>query len=133
GFKHVVVNMSFSIVPCGVLDDFASVTSDPNGAVGDLSGIDEGFGFEDYIAALMAYNSVSSALQAELERAVRSPVSVVDDALLAAIGCPPAGGTGCGDGLDSILFVAAPGHYGPDLPTVPAALPGALTVGAPAV
>jgi len=133
GFKHVVVNMSFSIVPCGVLDDFASVTSDPNGAVGDLSGIDEGFGFEDYVAALMAYNSVPSALQAELERAVRSPVSVVDDALLAAIGCPPAGGTGCGDGLDSIVFVAASGNYGLDFPMFPAALQGVVSVGAQAV
>src|SRR5690606_6581346 len=88
---------------------------------------------EDYLARLLEYNSVSPSLQSDIQKALTNPVSVADDALIRAIVCPPTGGTDCGQGLTSLVFVAASGNYGPGFPLFPAALPGVVSVGAQGV
>lgn len=135
GYQHVVVNMSFSVVPCGVLADFARVAADPSSAPAGVDTVDleDGFTFEDYLARLLEYNSVSASLQSDIQKALTNPVSVADDALIRAIVCPPTGGTDCGQGLTSLVFVAASGNYGLGFPLFPAALQGVVSVGAQGV
>ncbi len=114
GFAQVVVNMSFAVVPCGVLEDFERT---------------EQVTFDEYVDALMAHNGVTGATADELAHAVHLPVELASDPLFAGLACPPTGGPTCGAGLDSVTFVAASGNYGQDFPLFPAALAGVVSVG----
>ncbi|HZW99784.1 MAG TPA: S8/S53 family peptidase [Trueperaceae bacterium] len=115
GYKRAVVNMSFSIVPCDVLTDFAST---------------EPATFEDYVEALLGHNGVSGQTAEMLGHAVQSPVTELDDPLLDFIACPRVfDGRPCGAYFQSIVNVAASGNYGLDFPLFPAAAGGVISVG----
>ncbi|HEX7039329.1 MAG TPA: S8 family serine peptidase [Trueperaceae bacterium] len=118
GFQRVVVNMSFGVVPCGVLEDFAR---------------SEEVTFDEYVAALLGLNGVSGATADELAEELHLPVELASDPFFAALACPPTGGATCGTGLDSVVFVAASGNYGQGFPLFPAALAGVVSVGSQGV
>ncbi len=113
GFKRVVVNMSFGVVPCGVVEDFARTQE---------------VTFDEYVAALMAHNGISGATAARLSAEVQQPAEL-DDPLFALVACPATGSGSCGHGLTSLVFVAASGNYGQGFALFPAALPGVVSVG----
>ncbi len=124
GFDRVVVNMSFAVVPCGVLADFEST-------FGDLSDEDddEAITFADYLVALLALNGVSGSTAEALRELAHLPVELLDDPFFAQLSCPGEAGA-CGAGLSSLTFVAASGNYGQAFPLFPAAFPGVVSVGA---
>lgn len=106
---YMVVNMSFAIVPCSVLDDYRLATQ--------LST------FDDYLLALASVNSVSNQYRDRFNQLVSSPVHVPDDELLNFLADP---------GTDSVnlLQVASAGNYGNCYALYPAALAHVISVGA---
>ncbi len=119
GYRVAVVNMSFSIVPCTVLQDF---NDQDTGAIT----------FEQYVQALLALNGVSAGSQTAqtLSGAIQSPVEALDDSLLDLLECPTfKSGQACGAGFQSFVSVAASGNYGLEFPLFPAAAPGVINVG----
>ncbi|HEX7000386.1 MAG TPA: S8 family serine peptidase [Trueperaceae bacterium] len=115
GFRRAVVNMSFAIVPCTVLEDFSDADT---------------VTFEDYVMALLAYNGVTGQTAQSLAQTVQEPVEALDDALLDHLECPQfAPGQPCGAGFQAIVNVAASGNYGLDFALFPAAAPGVVSVG----
>lgn len=130
GYKHVVVNMSFAIVPCAVVDDFGAVRASTN----------EIATFEAYVAALGAANGIGEQYNAELGQLVGTPVDLSSEPLFTYLNCPlpSASGLRCDgkpDGeysrptLDSLVHVAASGNFGNDYALYPAAWPSVVSVG----
>lgn len=117
GYKRAVVNMSFSIVPCDVLADFAHENSvSPT--------------FEEYVSELMGHNGVSGPTADMLGDELVRPVTELDDPLLDFLACPRVfDGKPCGAYFHAIVNVAASGNYGLDFPLFPAAADGVISVG----
>ncbi len=125
GYQRVVVNMSFTVVPCTVLSDFGT------------SGLPN---FESYLEAIRVANNIGSQYLSELDGLVSTPVALAREALFAYLECPfpVAGGARC-DGrpsgkharavADSIVHVGASGNYGNDYSLYPAAWPNVVSVG----
>lgn len=125
GYLRVVVNMSFTVVPCAVLEDFGTAGL-PN--------------FEAYLEAIRLANNIGSEYLAELDELVSTPVALAQEALFAYFECPfpAAGGARC-DGRSSgyhgqaiaksIVHVGAAGNYGNDYALYPAAWPNVVSVG----
>ncbi len=67
----VAINMSFVIVPCAVLEDYATATE----RIADLAT------FEDYVAALSADNAVATLFYEELKTLVLAPLDLAEDPL----------------------------------------------------
>lgn len=125
GYQRVVVNMSFTVVPCSVLSDFGT------------SGLAN---FEAYLEAIRIANNIGDQYLGELDELVSTPVALAQEALFAYLNCPfPVnGGTRC-DGkpngrhgssiASSIVHVGASGNYGNDYSLYPAAWPNVVSVG----
>lgn len=132
GFKQLVVNMSFAVVPCAVVGDAAAV-------VGSTSAIPN---FEAYVAALATANGIGRQYLDELGELVSTPVSVADEPLFTYLNCPLPVGTGASarcDGMGtgeyakptvtSMVHVAAAGNFGNDYALYPAAWSTVVSVG----
>ncbi len=122
--SNMVVNMSFAVVPCSVLHDYASTTGLAT--------------FQDYLGALAAQNRVGAQYVGELDQLVSTPVDLGGDPLLAFIDCPlPSpdwercdGGVGTGSAVvDKLFMVASSGNYGNGYPLYPAAAANVISVG----
>ncbi len=125
GYQRVVVNMSFTVVPCSVLSDFGT------------SGLPN---FEAYLEAIRVANGIGGQYLAELDTLVSTPVALAQEALFAYLQCPfPTSDARC-DGRSpgkhsrsiatSIVHVGASGNYGNDYSLYPAAWPNVVSVGA---
>lgn len=125
--QDLVINMSFAIVPCTVLEDYQNATGLAT--------------FEDYLAALAGQNGVGEEYLGELDGLVSTPVDLANDPLLRFLECPaPAAGGRC-DGADSpdpldpsalfddLYLVASSGNYGNPYPLYPAASEYVISVG----
>jgi len=122
GHQRVVVNMSFTAVPCTVLGDYST------------SGLPT---FESYVEALRVHNNVSIYSLETLQ----DLISALDhDALLTYLECPFGVGDSLCDGSDPedytaspiverIIHVGASGNYGNDYALLPAAMPSVVSVG----
>ena len=129
GFKHVVVNMSFAIVPCAVAGDVANTVG--------TSAIPT---FEAYVASLLQVNAISPQHLEELGALASEPLALESDSFFRYLDCPlPAtyfgqarcdGKTPWGPVVWSLVHVAAAGNYGNDYALYPAALPNVISVGA---
>ena len=128
GIKHIVVNMSFAIVPCAVVGDVEAT-------VGSTSAIPN---FEAYVAALATTNGIGEEYLDELGALVSTPVALQDEALFAYLTCPLPAGSRCdgkGSGkyakptVTSIVHVASSGNFGNDYALYPAAWPTVVSVG----
>lgn len=123
---HVVVNMSFAIVPCAVTANYDFTKS-------TLST------FQDYVKALGVVNGIADAAQPELTKLVATPAALASDPLFAFIDCPLPGvvdGVNTCDGSDgeshglvSLVNVASSGNYGLGYALYPAAKPSVISVG----
>lgn len=125
GYQRVVVNMSFTVVPCTVLEDFGT------------AGLEN---FEAYLEAIRLANNIGNEYLAELDELVSTPVALAQEALFAYLDCPfPVPGSGRCDGrpegkyakaiASSIVHVGAAGNYGNDYALYPAAWPNVVSVG----
>lgn len=125
---EMVVNMSFAIVPCTVLDDYENA-----------QGLET---FEDYLAALADVNGIGASYLGDLDELVSLPVNVVNDPLLVYLECPfpsvlngepvcDGSGPVTGDWgpFDSLTHVASAGNYGNGYALYPAASPYVVSVG----
>lgn len=123
-FRHIVVNMSFAIVPCAVVNDLQQ------------SGI---VTFEDYVAALGVVNDVAEEYRAELTKLVTTPLELLAEPLFAYISCPLEGGTpeiptcdgssGSDDPVIlSMVHIASAGNFGFGFPMYPAAWSTVISV-----
>ncbi len=128
GASAMVVNMSFAVVPCSVLQDY-------NSTAGLAT-------FQDYLTALAASNHVGAQYVGDLDELVSTPVDLGSDPLLAFAACPlpSMNGQYCdGTGLDadypglaiaqSLFLVASSGNYGNSYPLYPAAAANVVSVG----
>lgn len=127
GFKRVVVNMSFAVVPCTVLDDFQR-NLDGLGEDGTVT-------FDDYVRALLELNGVIGlSVEEQLKEGVHLPVDLsvggdLGDRLFELVLCFTTGQGDCGIGDLSVTFVAASGNFGQSFALFPAALDGVVKVG----
>lgn len=124
----LVVNMSFAVVPCVVLEDFENAQ--------------ELATFEDYLDALADVNEIGSSYLGELDELVSTPVNVATDPLLTYLQCPfpsvlngdnVCDGSGPVNGdwgpFTSLIHVAASGNYGNTYALYPAASEWVVSVG----
>ena len=124
----LVVNMSFAVVPCVVLEDFENAQQFAT--------------FEDYLGALADVNDIGSSYLGELDELVSMPVNVATDPLLVYLQCPfpsvlngenvcDGSGPVTGDWgpFTSLVHVAASGNYGNAYALYPAASPWVVSVG----
>jgi len=130
GFRHLVINMSFAVVPCAVVSDAAA-----SGSTRDIPN------FEAYVAALASANGIGVQYLDQLGQLVSTPVSLADEPLFDYLDCPLPMGAGedkrCdGKGTDlydeptvtSMVHVAAAGNFGNDYALYPAAWPTVVSV-----
>ena len=129
GYKHVVVNMSFAIVPCAVSED-----------VGSTIGTGTIPTFEDYVASLLQVNAINPDQLDALGQMTAEPLALTQDPFFQYLKCPLpssiAGIERC-DGttsssppiVKSMVHVAASGNFGNDYALYPAALPSVISVG----
>lgn len=128
GVYDMVVNMSFAVVPCAVLNDYTNAQ--------DLET------FDDYLEALADVNGIGDGYLGELDELVSTPVNLESDPLLAYLACPfPSvlNGVSVCDGsgpvsgdwgpFSTLIHVAASGNYGNQYALFPAASPFVVSVG----
>lgn len=129
GYKQVVVNMSFAIVPCAITEDVAKTIG--TGTIPT---------FEDYVASLLLVNAVRPGDQDALAELAGQPLSLDSDPFFRYLDCPlpdvDTDPTRC-DGksassakvVESLVHVAASGNFANDYALYPAALPTVISVG----
>ena len=128
-YQRVVVNMSFAIVPCAVVDDVASTVG--TGAIPN---------FEAYVASLLQVNAIAPQDLDELGKLTAQPTALSSDPFFKFLACPlpsvAAGENRCDGKTDSsyaavktLVHVAASGNFGNGYALYPAALPTVISVG----
>jgi hypothetical protein len=124
-YPHVVVNMSFAVVPCATSDDVEGSAR----YLVDLN--DDGeVSLDDYILALGIINDVKASERGELMDLASFVTEPLDDVLLAYLECLGSGFGDCGGSTDtdSLVNIASSGNFGYDFPFFPAALPSVVSV-----
>jgi len=129
GYQRVVVNMSFAIVPCAVVDDVATTIG--------TGGIPN---FEAYVASLLQVNALAPLELDDLGKLAAEPVALSSDPFFEYLACPlpsVAGGEHRCDGktdstamiVSTLVHVASSGNFGNGYALYPAALPTVISVG----
>jgi hypothetical protein len=128
-YQRVVVNMSFAIVPCAVVDDVATTIG--TGAIPN---------FEGYVASLLQVNALAPQELDELGQLTSEPVALSSDPFFQYLACPlpsvAAGVDRCDGKTDStaeivtsLVHVASSGNFGNEYALYPASLPTVISVG----
>lgn len=123
--SSMVLNMSFAIVPCTVMQDYEAATGLAT--------------FEEYLAALAVRNDILPEHLGDLDKLVSEPLELAADPLLAFLACPlPSDGGAACDGstattpavIGSLHQVASAGNYANPYALYPAASRFVVSVGA---